>query len=425
MYRRGREGTPRVKSSKIKTLVLAASALFIASSLIAFPKVSVDAALAGLKMWWNIVFPSLLPFFIISDLMIGFGIVTFIGVLLEPVMRPIFKVPGVGAFVFAMGICSGFPTGAKISARLYEENKLTKIEAERLASFTNFSNPLFMFGVIAVGFFHNASLGIVFALAHYIGNILVGFLMRFYKGNTQEEREDEEEKQSSFILFNAFQSMHKERIKNKRPIGKMLGDAVQNSVSTLLMVGGFIILFSVFNRLLSEMGGTEFIALGFKQIFHVLSMTPALGSAIVPGLFEITVGAKSVSEMHVPLIEAAIVVSFILGFGGFSIQAQVASILAEVKLNAKPFFIGRIFHGIFSAIAAGVLFHWFQIPDSTKHTNVAIPVLAPAWHSLNHMRVLGMDMVQWGSMITLGTLVVFILYNAVRHNRASTQHYIK
>ncbi|MGV3487831.1 MAG: sporulation integral membrane protein YlbJ [Tuberibacillus sp.] len=406
-----------LKKSKLKTLLLAVFALFIASSLIAFPNTSVDAALDGLKMWWNIVFPSLLPFFIISELLIGFGIVTFIGVLLEPVMRPIFKVPGVGAFVFAMGICSGFPAGAKITARLYEEDKLTKVEAERLASFTNFSNPLFMFGVIAVGFFHKASLGIVFALAHYIGNIGVGLLMRFYKQNVQEEKK--QVNLSPYILVNAFRSMHRERIKNKRPIGKMLGDAVQNSVSTLLMVGGFIILFSVFNRLLQEMGGTEVIALLFKHLLVLLSMSADLGSAIVPGLFEITVGAKSVSEMQVPLIEAVIVVSFILGFGGFSIQAQVASILAEAKLNAKPFFIGRIFHGLFSAIAAGLLYHWFSIKESAEKTNAAIPVMHPVWQGLHRIQFLGMDSMQWGSIITLMTLIFYIFFQAFRHHRQS------
>ena len=66
-------------------------------------------------MWWEIVFPSLLPFFIVSEMLIGFGVVKFIGVLLEPFMRPLFKVPGVGGFVWAMGMASGFPAGAKFT----------------------------------------------------------------------------------------------------------------------------------------------------------------------------------------------------------------------------------------------------------------------------------------------------------------------
>ena len=33
-------------------------------------------------------------------------------------MRPLFRVPGVGGFVWAMGMASGFPAGAKFTARL-------------------------------------------------------------------------------------------------------------------------------------------------------------------------------------------------------------------------------------------------------------------------------------------------------------------
>ena len=83
-------------------------------------------------------------------------------------MRPLFRVPGVGGFAWAMGMASGFPAGAKITARLRQEGQLTKIEAERLVSFTNSSNPLFIFGAVSVGFFNNAKLGIILAVAHYL-----------------------------------------------------------------------------------------------------------------------------------------------------------------------------------------------------------------------------------------------------------------
>src|SRR5690606_36562802 len=111
---------------------LAATAVGLAASLMIYPKESFEASLRGLHMWWEVVFPSLLPFFIVSELLIGFGVVTFLGVLLEPLMRPLFRVPGVGGFVWAMGLASGYPAGAKLTARLRQEKKLTRIEAERL-----------------------------------------------------------------------------------------------------------------------------------------------------------------------------------------------------------------------------------------------------------------------------------------------------
>jgi nucleoside recognition membrane protein YjiH len=104
--------------SKIKTIFLSISAIILAGSMIAYPKESFEASIRGLTMWWEIVFPSLLPFFIVSEMLIGFGVVKFIGVLLEPLMRPLFRVPGVGGFVWAMGMASGFPAGAKLTTRV-------------------------------------------------------------------------------------------------------------------------------------------------------------------------------------------------------------------------------------------------------------------------------------------------------------------
>ena len=55
---------------------------------------------------------SCIPFtftvFIIAELLISIGVVKFIGVILEPLMRPLFRVPGIGGFVWAMGMASGF-----------------------------------------------------------------------------------------------------------------------------------------------------------------------------------------------------------------------------------------------------------------------------------------------------------------------------
>ncbi|WP_085524091.1 sporulation integral membrane protein YlbJ [Tuberibacillus sp. Marseille-P3662] len=401
--------------AKIQTFTLAAIAIILAAAIVAFPKTSVDASVSGLKVWWNVVFPSLLPFFILSELLIGFGVVTFIGVLLEPIMRPIFKVPGIGGFVFVMGLASGFPAGAKFTARLYEQNQLTKTEAERLASFTNFSNPLFMSGAIAYGFFGKASLGIILMLSHYIGNICVGLLMRFYKS---WERSSEETRLSPMILGKALRRMHRERMKNKQPIGQLLGDAVQSSVQTLLMVGGFIILFSVLNQLLEQLNITAVLATIVKYVFALLHITPELSSGFIPGLFEITVGARKISEIQAPLMEAVIVTSFILGFCGLSIQAQVASILAQARLDSKPFFIGRIFHGLFAAIVSGFLFMFMYREDQTSFNGAdTIPVLTSPHGQLDFLSTLNVfwhDSLHWGSWVTLLSLILFVLVTASR-----------
>jgi sporulation integral membrane protein YlbJ len=362
-------------------------------------------------MWWEVVFPSLLPFFIVSELLIGFGVVRFIGVLLEPIMRPIFRVPGSGGFVWAMGLASGFPAGAKFTARLRQEDELTAIEAERLVSFTNSSNPLFIFSAISVGFFANAQLGILLALSHYLGNICVGLLMRFHG---KDEKKEKKKSEKSFILLQAFKSMHVTRIEDKRPFGKLLGDSVYSSISTLLMIGGFIILFSVLNSILSLINLTTLFATGISILLTVFYLPDALSVPLLSGLFEITLGSKLTSAIeNVTLLQKVIITSFILGFSGFSVQAQVASILAETDIRFKPFFVARIFHGLFAAILASVLYE----PIYQNRLGKEVPVFSPFFQN-NHTESLAWQIWEYittiGPLITLIGLCLFISMHMVR-----------
>src|SRR5699024_6888446 len=109
----------------------------------------------------------------------------------------------------------------------------------------------FIFGALAVGLFHRAELGIIIAASHYAGNILVGFVMRFY-GSEEEQTPKMSLIPSTKrnIIHRAFQHMHRTRLQKKQPIGEIIGESVKTSVQSLLMLGGFIILFYVFISLL-------------------------------------------------------------------------------------------------------------------------------------------------------------------------------
>ncbi|WP_318504913.1 sporulation integral membrane protein YlbJ [Bacillus sp. T3] len=395
--------------SKIKTLFLASSVTIMAVSIISFPQESVDASIRGLNMWWEIVFPSLLPFFVVSEMLIGFGVVRFIGVLLEPLMRPIFRVPGVGGFIWAMGMASGYPAGAKLTARLRQEGQLTRIEAERLVSFTNSSNPLFIFGAVSVGFFYNPKLGVILALSHYLGNICVGILMRFY-GKNEEMKKTEQTKKSN--LRAAFSQLHQTRIKDNRPIGKLLGDAVTSSVQTLLMIGGFIILFSVINKILFHLQITGYLSKLLETIFPIFHFPDSLSIPFISGLFEITLGSQLTSQVQdATLLQQTIFTSFILAFSGFSVQAQVASILAQTDIRFQPFFVARIFHGLFAALFTFLLWNPIYIQFyQTEQPSNALPV---GWFGKADFLNRAFDwMVHIGPIFTLTSLVIYIVLYA-------------
>ncbi len=330
--------------SKLKTIVIAFLTLLLTLAIVSFPEQVLIASVHGLKVWWEIVFPSLLPFFIMAELLTSFGIVQFFGVLFEPVMRPLFNVRGVGSFAWILGMVSGFPSGAKITVLLRKKNEISRIEAERLLSFSNASSPLFIFGAIAVGFFQNVKLGVIIALNHYISNFLVGLIMKHYGRNKDEKRK--KETFSFHRVFNrAFARMHRTRISETRPLGELVGDAVISSIQTLLMIGGFIILFSVFTSLLSATPFMFFVEFMFAPILHFFGIPSEVIPAFITGLFEITMGAEAISKVtSIPLVGQLMLISFILGFNGFSIQAQVASLIAKTDIRFYPFFFARLLH---------------------------------------------------------------------------------
>ncbi|RFU64807.1 sporulation integral membrane protein YlbJ [Peribacillus glennii] len=389
--------------SKLKSIILAVIITIVAVSLISFPQESVEASRRGLEMWWEIVFPSLLPFFIICEVLISFGVVGFLGVILEPFMKPLFRVPGVGGFVWAMGMASGFPTGAKLTARLRLEEKLTKIEAERLVSFTNSSNPLFIFGAVSVVFFENPELGAILALSHYLGNISIGLIMRFY-GN---DKGTSKNKGSSFSIKHALSVLHQTRLKDKRPFGTLLGDAVLSSINTLLMVGGFIILFSVINKLLIHLHITDFLASIINYVLNIFDLEEMLTVPLMAGLMEITTGSQMTSALqNANLMHQAIIVSFILAFSGFSVQAQVASILAPTDISFKPFFFARILHGFLSSFFTYIL--WTPVYHASATNSIPVFLFGKEEQQafFNLMNI--------GPIITIVALTVYILIFARR-----------
>lgn len=357
--------------SRLLTYFMAFGTVFITVSMVQYPKESFDSAIMGLNLWWNVVFPALLPFFILSEILMGLGVVHFIGVLLEPLMRPLFNVPGVGAFALSMGLASGYPMDAVITCKFRKNKMCNAVEAERLLSFTNTADPLFMFGAVAVGMFGMPELGATIALAHYLSSFLVGIIFRFHGCHRDKNKEDQPAQESGNIIIRALRALYAARQEDKRSVSQLLGDSVKSSMNTALLIGGFIIIFSVFLRILSIVGVTNFLNALFVGFLNLIGFDGSLASALVSGLFEIDLGALAASQTDAPLVEKAGIASAIIAWSGLSVHGQVASIVIESGIRMTPYMVARLLHAILAAVITILLLG----PAQTVTKIMTVPVM--------------------------------------------------
>ena len=97
----------RFLTFSIKKHILSIIFILFTICLVVFSKDNLSATKNGLLLWANSVVPALIPFFIANELLSHTTIVASVGKLLNKYMRPLFNVPGIGAYEFIMGIISG------------------------------------------------------------------------------------------------------------------------------------------------------------------------------------------------------------------------------------------------------------------------------------------------------------------------------
>jgi len=334
-------------------------------SLILFPKEALEAAKGGINLWLFTITPSLLPFFIGSELLLQLGVVHFLGTFLEPIMRPLFNVPGSGSFAMAIGYTSGYPVGAQVISRLWEENLCTTEEAEKLMSFCNNSGPLFMLGAVAIGMFGSPKAGYIIMASNYLAAITTGLLFRFYKKNSYKKSPS-----TKNLLNAAIKKMYYTREQNKKSLSTILSEAVFKSTNTIIMIGGYVILFSVVIEFLKLYKILDFLSYFISPIFLLLGFDKSLIPAFLSGLLEITVGSNLISQVSAPLEQKVVLVSAIIAWGGISIHGQVLGVIAKTKIKYLPYFIAKTIQFFLAALYSYWLLSVIKIQEENAISQV-------------------------------------------------------
>ena len=343
---------PKFIFLSIRKNILPAIFCIFTICLVIFSKSNLVAAKDGLLLWANNVVPSLLPFFIATELLSYTNVVIKLGKLLNSIMRPLFHVPGIGSYALLMGIISGYPTGAKIVVNLKNEGLCTKEEAERMLAFSNNSGPLFILGTVGITLFGNSTIGFLLLFTHILACLSVGIIFRFWKYKNNST--------SNSSSLN--KSTNKEEV-NFANLGDILGKSILSSIKTIVVIGGFVVLFSV---ILSILKSSNVIYILGKIIYPLLNFFGIedfrFATSIVSGFLELTNGVMQVTSIACKQISINIIIcAFLLGFGGISILLQVYSIIAKSDISIKAYFIGKVLHGVLAAFYTFLLITYLPI----------------------------------------------------------------
>jgi len=388
-----RSDTVRLRSI-VPPAAMSAAVLLL---MLLFPRESLEAGLTGVSIWWDVLFPSLFPFFVVSELMLGFGIVHFFGTLLDPMMRPLFRLPGPGGFVMAMGFASGYPVGARLTSQLWEARLVDRSESERLIAFTTTADPIFLIGAVAVGFFHDASLAPILAVSHYGGAVLLGVLLRLRSrgepgasggrsaapaagasAGIGRRSNGARPSSSGPLLVRAFEAMHAARLADGRPFGQLLLDGVRSGLRLIVVVGGLVVFFSVVIKVLSMAHVVTALQTAVGLVLGLVAIPAPLSAAVVNGLFEVTLGAKSAGQAmsSVSLQAQVAVASFGLSWAGLSVHAQIMSIVSHMPVRYARYAAAKAVQGLLSGAIA--YFAWPLLAPLRASVSAWAPAGEPA-----------------------------------------------
>lgn len=145
-------------------------------------------------------------------------------------------------------------------------------------------------------------------------------------------------------------------------LGEVLSTSIMNAINTVVMIGGFVILFSVIISILNSSGLLNIASNILYPVFDMLKINTNFIKPILSGLIELTNGLNMLTQIPSKNLSTIIVLSsFILGFGGLSIILQVLSITSKANISIKPYIIGKFLQGIISAFLTYVFIHIFPI----------------------------------------------------------------
>jgi len=331
-----------LSSGRWRSALVALGLLLAAAALVAYPTEALAGAREGLELCANVIVPSLFPFFVVSTLILDLGFAGAVGRVLAPLMRPLFRLSGVCASALVLGLVGGYPVGARTAMELYHSGQCSRTEAERMLAFCNNSGPAFIFGAVGAGVFGHSGIALLLYGVHVLASVLVGLLFRFYPAHSGGNR----------------------TAKAAAPVKALsvaFTGAVTGAMGSALNISAFVVLFSIVIRLLTCSGALPALVGLLTAALAPLEVQSAWIAAWLTGLLELSGGVWALSQLR-SLSASVTLAAFMLGWAGLSVHCQTLSFLGGLGLSCRSYFLGKLLHGVISAVLLQLFLFWRPLP---------------------------------------------------------------
>lgn len=292
--------------------------IFLFFLMLFFPQEVFQGASDGLLLWFQIVLPTLLPFLILSNLLIHTNSIFYICRLLAPALKRCFGVSENGSFAVLAGFLCGYPMGAKVTADLLMTNRISRKEGTYLLSFCNNTSPMFLISYVIWQNLKNEKLIVPSVFLLFLSPVICSFFFRrYYKISVSPSAAPASASAKPHFEFEIFD------------------DCMMNSFETITKIGGYIMLFSVILSLLK--------ILPIQSPFFHRILLPAL---------EITNGIPMIIR-HSPSFEQTYLsVMALASFGGLCSVAQTDSMIRQANLSIVPYIIEKLVTALVTSLLA-------------------------------------------------------------------------
>ena len=293
--------------------------------LLAFPSIALEASKNSLILWFDILLPTLLPFLVVSQLLLKCDVLQPLQKMMGPIFSKLFHCSEKGVFCMICGFFCGYPVGARLIALEIKDSGLTVEEGQYLLAFCNNVSPIFC---ISYGIHYAMGQTQIFPFLFIIyGSALIfGLLTRPVKRS---------DKQKQIHQDNCSQKKQTSAAEN---IYQLIDVCIIDSFLIMIKLCGYLILFSILS----------------KQLCTILPENPYLTSGITAFL-EITGGLAMTSQLPHGIMRMVISITA-LSLGGLCCIFQTNSVINGSGLSFRRYVIHK---GIITLFALFLFCLWY------------------------------------------------------------------